>query len=223
MLKVDLNYISTSLEDIKAETPILFMFHGYGSNKDDLFGLTRFFDKDVAVISVEAPINLANLGMPTGNAWFHLNFEAAGISYDNDAARESFAVVRTFVDETIKQLNHSGKNIYALGFSQGSILAHSLVMSETCPLAGAICLSGRMIDEVFIENKDWSALKDFPIYVSHGSFDEVIPIESGTKIDKFYQNTPVNLDYNEYRMGHEINQECLNDIVQWAKKHIPSS
>ena len=34
------------------------MFHGYGSNKSDLFSFSNFMDSDYLIISIQAPIKL---------------------------------------------------------------------------------------------------------------------------------------------------------------------
>ena len=39
-------------------TKVILMFHGYGSNKSDLFSFSNFMDSDYLIISIQAPIKL---------------------------------------------------------------------------------------------------------------------------------------------------------------------
>ena len=83
-------------------------------------------------------------------------------------------------------------------------------------LSGVIGLSGRYTDYVF-KPEALEALEDFPIFVSHGTHDEVIPIDFGRKIMEFYKEGPVKLFAREYHMGHDISMDCLKDLDTWFK------
>ena len=66
---MDLEYLIRRSE--KSSKPAsIFMFHGYGSNKEDLFSLEQFFPKSYTVVSFDAPISL-----PFGGySWFNIDY-----------------------------------------------------------------------------------------------------------------------------------------------------
>ena len=37
---------------------VIIMFHGYGSNKDDLFSFAKFMNPNFLIISIQAPIQM---------------------------------------------------------------------------------------------------------------------------------------------------------------------
>ena len=54
------------------EAPLLVLFHGFGSNEQDLMGLVPQLPQDFVVASVRAP-----LAQPPGYSWFPLYDEEA--------------------------------------------------------------------------------------------------------------------------------------------------
>ena len=66
---MDLEYLIRRSEKSSKPSSI-FMFHGYGSNKEDLFSLEQFFPKSYTVVSFNAPISL-----PFGGySWFNIDY-----------------------------------------------------------------------------------------------------------------------------------------------------
>ena len=63
-----LNYLIRHSES-KKDSPSIFLLHGYGSNKEDLFSLEGFLPKNHTVISLEAPILLPFGGF----TWFDVD------------------------------------------------------------------------------------------------------------------------------------------------------
>ena len=53
---------------------VIIMFHGYGSNKDDLFSFAKFMNPNFLIISVQAPIQMDY----NSNCWWSLSFNNDG-------------------------------------------------------------------------------------------------------------------------------------------------
>ena len=185
------------------------LLHGFGADMNDLFSMKALFEA-CHVVSFQAPIDLSNAGYMGGYAWFSLDFTPYGISYNTDEAEEAI----TQLADQLQDLRKKFKKLVICGFSQGSILAHALLLRYPKLLNGAICLSGRYSEFVF-ENAASDHLKDTPVFISHGTQDEVIPVELGHKIIDFYKQTGAKLFSKIYPMGHEISLECQQDLVKW--------
>lgn len=60
-------------------------------------------------------------------------------------------------------------------------------------------------------------LDGFPVFVSHGTFDPVIPVRLGRESADALKKGGANVEYNEYPMGHEVSQATIRDLSTWAK------
>ena len=210
-----LQYIH-SIDAKSKDAPLIIMFHGYGSNKEDLFGLKPLFRNKANIISVQAPIDLSHLGGWGAYAWFNLDFMPDGIHYKMSEVDTAIEKAINFVEYAKDKYATDKSKIIVLGFSQGAMLCHAITLKAPKLIDASACLSGRMVDELFHDQHDFSLLKNHPIFISHGVDDEVIPIEVGGRgINKYYADKGLQLTYQEYDMAHGINVNCERDLVQW--------
>ena len=59
-----------------------------------------------------------------------------------------------------------------------------------------------------------------PFLVTHGLYDQVLPIENGRASRALLETLPVDLTYREYAMAHEINAESLTDVTSWLTERL---
>ncbi len=188
----------------------------------DLHELRHVLDGRFHVVSAQAPVDLAPLGMPGGWAWFNLDFTpGVGIGYDEEGAMKAVESAEKFVLDQAERLSTS--EVVLLGFSQGAMLAHALLLRGRIQLSGVAACSGRMVDSIFNEATSRATLGSTPIFVSHGRLDDVIPVESGRAIEAWYGETPAPFEYHEYDMGHGLNPECLSDLAEWSTRALDGS
>jgi phospholipase/carboxylesterase len=191
--------------------PVLLLLHGFGADENDLFGLAPYMDERFFIASVQAPFALP-FG---GRAWFELYFEMGQVSgFDPKQFEQSLRMILKFVDELIAKHDLDATRVYLCGFSQGSMMSISSVFSEPEKFAGAVLMSGRAANEMIVQ-ENIEKLKDFPIFVTHGTLDTVLPIENGRATKEILSRLPVKLEYKEYQMAHEISQESLRDVSDW--------
>lgn len=218
-----LRYIESPPRDPTGDmSPLLVTFHGFGSHMGDLHELRHAIDGRFHVLSVQAPIDLGPLGMPGGWAWFNLEFSPGdGIGYDERGALEVIERVEEFVLQQVERLSPS--QLVLLGFSQGAMLAHALLLRGRVDPSGVAACSGRMVESVFGNPSATESLSDKPVFVSHGRMDDVIPIESGRAIETWYGASKALFEYHEYDMAHGLNPECLADLGNWCTKVLDSA
>ena len=74
-MKIDTNQVLQFLhqkpEENNPNSPVLFLFHGYGSNEEDLFSFARYLPKEYHIIALRAPIFLEQ----EGYAWYTITFD----------------------------------------------------------------------------------------------------------------------------------------------------
>jgi phospholipase/carboxylesterase len=202
---------------IEASTPpLLLLLHGIGSNEHDLYGLAPFLDKRFLIISVRAPNTLG----PGSYAWFEADFTPQGPVINPEQAEASRKTLITFLKEAITAYDADPKQVYLMGFSQGAIMSASVALTQPELVAGVVLMSGRILSEIqpLIASKE--ELAGLPFIVVHGTADMVLPITHGRASRELLSSLPVNLTYHEYPMGHEVNQESLNDVTIWLSAKL---
>ncbi|TAI48685.1 alpha/beta hydrolase [Flagellimonas allohymeniacidonis] len=196
------------------KTPGLFMFHGYGSNEEDLFSFASELPEEYTVISVRAPFNLD----PFGYAWYAINFDAEyGKWSDNDQAKEARDKILNFIDEAIAAYHLDDQNITLLGFSQGTVLSYAVALSYPDRIKNVIALSGYINESILLENhesKDHSHLK---VYASHGQVDQVIPIEWAQKAPDIFNKLNISFKFEEFPIGHGVSPQNFYSFLKWLE------
>ena len=125
------------------------MFHGYGSDENDLFSFASELPKELFIISVRAPYKM----QPFGNAWYAINFDADQRKWsDDDQAKESRDKISSFIDEAVENYPIDKNNITLLGFSQGTILCYAVALSYPEKIRNVIALSGYINLDIIAEN-----------------------------------------------------------------------
>ena len=186
-------YHITRPSSIKENAPALIMFHGYGSDENDLFSFASELPKELFIISVRAPYKM----QPFGNAWYAINFDADQRKWsDDDQAKESRDKISSFIDEAVENYPIDKNNITLLGFSQGTILCYAVALSYPEKIRNVIALSGYINLDIIAENFQSNDLSKLSFYCSHGSVDQVIPVEWARRTPEILKK--IKVDYVLY-------------------------
>ncbi|GGE09894.1 alpha/beta hydrolase [Psychroflexus salis] len=192
--------------------PLLLLLHGYGSDENDLFSFASELPKEYIIISAKAPYAL----QPYGNAWYAINFDTAGDKFsDTEQAITSRELIMKFVNELIKAYPIDENNINLLGFSQGAILSFACALSYPEKFNRIIGLSGYIDKNMLLagyEQNDFSKLK---IYNSHGSVDQVIPVEWARNNKPILQSLEIDFMYEEFPVGHGVAPQNFTSFKNW--------
>ena len=192
--------------------PLLILLHGIGADENDLFGLASFLDERFFIASVQAPFTLPY----GGYAWFELILEPnKPMGYNANQFEQSRQMIFEFIDAIIAEHDLDADRVYLCGFSQGSMMSMSCLLQNPKKFAGVVAMSGRAITEMIPADSNLDDFKDFPVLVTHGIYDPVLPIENGRATKELLSRLPVELEYKEYPMAHEISQESLREVVNW--------
>jgi phospholipase/carboxylesterase len=187
-----------------------------GSNERDLLGLAPYLDDRLLILSARAPITLG----PGSYAWYRVQFTERGPVYEPGSPNASIDALQRFVAEAADEYGADPERVFVGGFSQGGGMTYSLVRTVPERLAGAVIMSGRTIAEAEERAAPPEAARGLPVLVVHGTRDGVLPIESGREIRDRLAALPVELDYREYAMAHEVGQQSLADIAAWLTEQI---
>lgn len=209
-----LHYI-TRPSTLKGNAPLLIMLHGYGSDEDDLFSFATELPEELFIISLKAPYEL----QPYGNAWYAINFDADQNKWnDNVQAVQSRDLVAQFIDEACEMYPVNKDNVTLLGFSQGTILSYAVALTYPEKVKNVIALSGYINEDIInadFENKDYSRLS---FYCSHGSVDQVIPVDWARKAPLYLSKHNIKHVYSEFPVGHGVAPQNFYEFRNWLGK-----
>lgn len=198
--------------------PLLVMLHGYGSDEADLLGLADFLDPRLRVLSFRAPIPL-DMG---GYAWFPLEITGVGLAGDYEEAERSLEQLGRHLDAVQAEGGH-GETIL-LGFSQGGAMALELLLARPRSVSGVAFLSGlwsrqRMPRDPGVR----AAVKGKPVLHTHGTVDPLIPIADARSTRGLLEELEVDLTWREYPMAHQIDEDCLRELIDWIGERVEAS
>ncbi|WP_298315824.1 alpha/beta fold hydrolase [uncultured Aquimarina sp.] len=201
----------------KDKTPVLFMFHGYGSDENDLFSFSSELQDELFVISVRAPYPM----QPYGNAWYAIYFDAAqGKFSDDKQAIESRDKISNFIDEAVAAYDLDTDNVTLLGFSQGTILSYAVALSYPEKVKNIVALSGYLNEDILKENYADNDFSKLNLYCSHGSVDQVIPIDWARKAPLKLAELGIQTSLNEFPVGHGVDPRNFYQFKEWLGKHL---
>ncbi|WP_299536677.1 alpha/beta hydrolase-fold protein [Ulvibacterium sp.] len=201
----------------EGKPPVLFMFHGYGSNEEDLFSFASELPQEFCVISARAPYTL----QPFGFAWYAINFDAEqGKWSDDDQARASREKILYFIEEACKTYRLDTDNVSLLGFSQGTILSYAVALSYPERIKNVVALSGYINERILAEAYEEKKFDHLKIYASHGQVDQVIPPEWAQKVPDFLKKLGVEHVYEEFPVGHGVSPQNFHSFRKWVNDKI---
>lgn len=213
-----LTYVTVEPDGYEAgrQYPMIILLHGYGANMGDLAGLSGVLgDSGYVYAMPNAPIELqTGFGM-MGFAWADppAGGEGSGI-YESD---ERLGV---FFEEVMAQYGVEVGNVVLGGFSQGGMMSCRLGLARPETFRGLVCLSGVVLDTDGLKER-LPGDRTQPIFMSHGTDDTVIPIESARRSVQLLRVEGYAPQYREYEMGHEIRAEVLDDLKAWLHEVLP--
>lgn len=194
--------------------PAIFLFHGYGSDENDLFSFAPELPGQYAVISARAPYPM----QPFGNAWYALDFTASqGKWSDLEQARESRERIVAFMEEAIKVYDLDPENITLIGFSQGTVLSYAVALSYPEKVRNLIALSGYIEKEILVDGFEQKPIRDLNIYASHGQVDQVIPASWAQASSELLDSWGIDHVFEEYPVGHGVSPQNFFSFKKWLE------
>ena len=196
--------------------PLLVLLHGIGADENDLFSLASKLDPRFTVVSVRAP-----RPYHTGYAWFDIVWRPDGSIVPNVAqARETLADFVRWIAAVPARLGADAKRVYLLGFSQGAMMSLGVLRTAPGRLAGVVALSGRFTDALFETTPPAAAMGSVPLFVGHGTQDDILPIANGRAVRDAFQPLVRDFTYREYPVPHAIAPAELRDVAAWLTSHL---
>lgn len=211
---MDLHYLVREPQTIKSSHPVLILLHGYGSNEQDLFSFATELPNDYYVISIRAPYDL----MYGSYAWYAINFDADENKFsDVVQARQSRDRIADCIDELLQKYPIDPKQVTLIGFSQGCILSYAVAVSYPEKVQRVVGMSGYFNRDIAVEGFEGKALDTLRVFASHGSVDQVIPVDWARKAVPLLEALGITVTYKEYPVGHGVSPQNFFDFRNWLE------
>ena len=208
---MDLDFLIRRSKNTDKKAGSIFMFHGYGINKEDLFSLEQYLPKSHTIISLEAPLKLPFGGF----SWFDIDYSDVienNLDKRYKEINDSIESLLFNIDKHIQSENLNENDVSILGFSQGGSICWKLGLDFSNRFRRIMPISS-FIHPSYL-NEDLNYYKDLEIYSSHGTLDEVIPISLVENYIKSLSKNN-NLVFDKFDAGHTISQMNLVKLVKW--------
>jgi phospholipase/carboxylesterase len=211
-MKLSLEYLIREPK-IKLDTnPVLLLLHGYGSNEEDLFSFSTELPDEYYIVSARAPYDVQY----GSYAWYAINFDADENKFsDHNQARESRDKIAVFIDELVANYPIDSNKTTLIGFSQGAILSYAVALSYPEKVQRVVAMSGYLNTEIIKEDYLRNSFSNLKIFASHGTVDQVIPVEWGRKAKLILENLGIATTYKEYPIGHGVSPQNFYDFKNW--------
>lgn len=189
--------------------PLILLLHGYGSNEEDLFSFASELDKNAFIISARAPYDV----VPYGHAWYSISFDQNGVkSSDHVQAAASRDLIVKFIDQLLAKYPIDPLNVNLVGFSQGAILSYAITLSYPHKINKTVALSGYLEKDLILKGIEQRDLSQVKIFASHGTVDQVIPIQWAKQTPIVLEELKVSCQYKEYPVGHGVHPLNFHDF-----------
>ena len=179
--------------------PMVILIHGRGADANDLADLAPMLDapQGARFIFPNAPKPFEPYaGMSFGWTWFE------GWPPDPASVAESRVVLLRFLGEITAR--YPTTSLIVAGFSQGAMMALDAGLRATQNVTGIVAMSGGLYEP---DLPDLAARRHIPVLISHGSLDDVVPVNYARRARLVLEDAGFDVAYHEYPMGHQVVME----------------
>ena len=193
---------------------IVFLSHGYGADCNDLISIGEYWQRflpDVCFIAPNAP-TICQIN-PSGFEWFDLMQTSKEKIFEE--MNLSLLKLDNLINEHLLKHKLSKKDLFLMGFSQGTMMSLHLALSYKETIGGILGYSGKIYNFDVLRNNINSKP---PIILFHGTEDTIIPLEEMYASYEFLKDKLPHVEYKVFdHCGHSILPEALSlglDFIQ---------
>ncbi len=184
----------------------LIWFHGYGANN---WGFEPFIKLLNLNLDGRLHIIMPNASIIDGKrSWYPLPKEVNGEVKEDD---EGMINAKKNILSMLSHHIRSEKRLFIGGFSQGAALALNLGLSGDICCESIVSISGYVpsASSINIRNNDVS------VFISHGSKDTTISIDTHKKSTEYLNTNSIKLTEFIDDCGHTISKPMIDSLTDW--------
>ena len=198
---------------VKNPSASVIWLHGLGADGNDFVPVVKMLNlPNIRFILPHAPYQKISMNNGyTMRAWYDL----FGLKSNQPQDEAGIEASRTYIESLITQENQLGianNKIILAGFSQGGATVLHTMARQQQALAGVLALSTYLPLHTKLSTDKTVASLHTPIFMAHGSFDEVITLDRCKASLAVLQDNNYQVDWHEYAMAHSVCPQEINDI-----------
>ena len=198
----------------KNKNAIIFL-HGYGANSNDLIGIANVWIDSLpntVFLSPNAPFECGFA--ENAYQWFELT--SISPQSIGEGLEKAGPFLNEYIDHVSKTYKVNEKNIFFVGFSQGTMMGLYHLCKRKNQCAGLLGYSGLLFEN---ENFNSEIKSRFPIKLYHGKKDELINYQNSVEASKKLKDMGFKIDFNlSEELGHGIDDEGIKMGLDFIKK-----
>ncbi len=169
-----------------------------------------------------APVQPVTInGGASMRAWYDIkSLDREGLQ-DEVGIRKSVLAVNAII-ETLEKQGFASEQIFLAGFSQGGAVALAAGLRYPRKLAGLIALSCYLPLGETTAAQAASANQKLPIFIGHGTFDQVVALQYGEAAAKALSALGYSVALHSYPMQHSVNAQEISDLRKFMEIHLKS-
>ena len=151
-------------------------------------------------------------------AWYDILSLDRDAPSDEAGIRDSARILEALI-EAERGRGIDANRIVVAGFSQGGAIALHAALRQRSRLAGLMALSTYLPLPQYFEDEVLTdpdvGHRDLPIFMAHGSFDPMLPMQLGRHSAELLESAGFEVEWYEYPMAHAVCAEEIDDIRRW--------
>ncbi|MES2013924.1 MAG: alpha/beta fold hydrolase [Pseudomonadota bacterium] len=155
-------------------------------------------------------------------AWYDV-YGITPVSKEDEAGIKAS---QTYIESLIlNEINQgiSSERIVLAGFSQGGAIALYTALRYPQKLGGVLALSTYMPLKPALATEAQSANAGTPIFMAHGTFDDVISMEMCQLSLNLLKSLQYLVSWHEYNMAHSVCAQEIADIRDFLQQILPQA
>ena len=191
------------------EAPLLIMIHGRAGTTRVMWAFKRSLPANVNVIAPEAFLVDEEEG---GYSWWDIHQQERRL----ENIRTAVERVQDFVSRAEAYYDLIPAKRLAIGFSQGAALL-SVILQTNDVFSAAGLLSGFVVQ---VNEGLRRPLSDVPVFMAHGTKDDVISLKKAEKGRDFLKSCGCMVTYVTDATGHKIGVQGMRALTGWLQERV---
>lgn len=211
------------LAPLQQESAWIIWLHGLGADGHDFLPIVeqlspyRQHCRFIFPNAPERPITInGGMAMP---GWYDILSLDISAKQDEMGLNQSREQVFSYI-KAAKAKGIPANRIFLAGFSQGGAVALYAGLSYTESLGGILALSTYLPLRYQFDAYVHAQSRQTPIFMGHGSYDEVISLATAEQSRHFLQNQQYRLDWHTYPMAHSVCADEIQHLDSWLQQRI---
>ena len=196
-----------------SQTParLLLMLHGYTGDENSMWVFAKDLPPHYWMIAPRAP----HPSEATGYSWRPLQPGTFGRPSLEQLIPVAEALIR-LVDEYQKSAGIEAETFDVMGFSQGAAMSNVLALLYPQRVRKAGILAG-FVPGGLEEHASKRPLEGKSIFVTHGTRDEMVPIDRARASMEVLEQAGAEIVYCEDEVGHKVSLNCLRALRSYLE------